>query len=1471
MKRIMIGNDINLKYSVFADQTPEDLSNLKEIKVWLRHETIKALQIEPVFTIVGNVISMDVHAGLHKRTGAYRLFIQYKKNNPSRTPNYDSKSIAQLAFTLVETTEEAGGESACPELEPITIELFGDVGFGSISSGSGNVVVDNDSVILVNGKLTVNVVDSEEYDSDEYKSSSRPASAKQLRIIRELLESEYAKKTDIPDEPDLSGYVQTQTGKGLSSNDYTTLEKNKLENIAAGAEVNVNADWNASEGKSKILNKPDIDGSINSAIVPLKAKTDKIVTTGIGTQFLANDGTYKNVNAFANILEDEEFIGEYNVAQSVYNLYQTTFELSILPKVLGASTIFKISDRPLGFNVYLEVKTFSVSPVLKSALASFTQKGYEIVRVFVDVDLCTKIEVKCLENTSVDNKAVVQLQYVRDFGDILEFTVTVPSGVDASAVSLEFPKLKYNKTKAITLTIDDSYSIWNNVFSIVNKRWVDNEKMSFWNPSDDRTFTYHKDFVFNYNGVNYKKSDGYYPGKALEYSDGAGVNHRLNASVASWAWKLGTRDQIVGWSYPWVTADEARYMFDFGYTLNYHDIQGIAEYGNQYGSTNCGQKLYNEFTKIDAETFFLLTDRVPKVIGNPNGDPNYARMSWLCPLIQYQYAAGLTTDVTGYIPNFKEHKPFSSSALLDDKRIEKLIIRRRFLNELYQDFLDAISSNDSLEKSNQIWNIFGCHRTGAHTSQFLKDLENSYGVSGNDSMWMPSTDEYYEYWFMTQYGKSYKTIDGQKIKFKVYVPCGKNFWFRSISCLLSGISNVTDVSVVSSDNCFGTSFAINDGKLLVNLDFNPELPQRAEKYVSILEADKTKEYAYDDAQYFVQMLKPGIKEAYQSRIDALVSKPVLNSISVNTGATSTESNTVSILFSYSAGAPSHYMLSENPDMSGGVWADFVSNPSFILSSGYGTKTLYAKLKNGFGETSIVSDSINYTEPVLNLTSLLINNGDVSTSNPSVILTFGSVGTATHYMVSASASFTGASWVAFTDNPTFTLDNAVFGIKTVYAKLKNSTVETAAVSDTITLVNPNEIALNSVAINNGDENTASLNVSVSLGITNTPTHYKIGESADLSAVAWQTFNASPLSYTLSGYGTKTVYVQLKNATSSSAILSDSITAIQPVTLNSILINNADVSTDNKTLSVALNYSGGTPTHYMVSDSSSFTGASWLVFTSSPISYTLTDGTAGNKTVYVKLKNSANESFIASDSINFEVIEPDPLSAVVSFLGGNYTNNNKINYEVSSKNGEIINRVKLTASSSYTTKQFKSNSGVLLPWYIELNSSYFASNSETASAIPYIKTDISFVPVLSGDLGPYPDIFISNPSTIDGASYDATLTPSLASKKSRIVFTLPNGTYKFKMLYSVGTGIEISSTDLQYCLYRIDASGIAGTPVQVGATGFTALNNTEFNAEISDILVTDGGTSGNVVFYMYNSKPELYNYRPGINLIKIIKVA
>ena len=52
--------------------------------------------------------------------------------------------------------------------------------------------------------------------------------------------------------------VDKVTGKGLSTNDYTTAEKTKLSGIETGAQKNVQADWAATSGATAILNKPTL-------------------------------------------------------------------------------------------------------------------------------------------------------------------------------------------------------------------------------------------------------------------------------------------------------------------------------------------------------------------------------------------------------------------------------------------------------------------------------------------------------------------------------------------------------------------------------------------------------------------------------------------------------------------------------------------------------------------------------------------------------------------------------------------------------------------------------------------------------------------------------------------------------------------------------------------------------------------------------------------------------------------------------------------------------------------------------------------------------------------------------------------------------------------------------------------------------------------------------------------------------------
>lgn len=80
----------------------------------------------------------------------------------------------------------------------------------------------------------------------------------------------------------LATKVDKEEGKGLSTNDFTTEEKTKLAGIAAGAEVNVNADWNAESGAAQILNKPTIPAAANGSETKINAGTN-ITVTGTGT------------------------------------------------------------------------------------------------------------------------------------------------------------------------------------------------------------------------------------------------------------------------------------------------------------------------------------------------------------------------------------------------------------------------------------------------------------------------------------------------------------------------------------------------------------------------------------------------------------------------------------------------------------------------------------------------------------------------------------------------------------------------------------------------------------------------------------------------------------------------------------------------------------------------------------------------------------------------------------------------------------------------------------------------------------------------------------------------------------------------------------------------------------------------------------------------------------------------------------
>lgn len=91
-------------------------------------------------------------------------------------------------------------------------------------------------------------------------------------------------------------------------------DKTKLNGIAAGAEVNVNADWNATEGDALILNKPTLatvatSGSYNDLTekptiptVDVDNENINLHTTGDGTKSLMDDGKYRKLPVYGKNL-----------------------------------------------------------------------------------------------------------------------------------------------------------------------------------------------------------------------------------------------------------------------------------------------------------------------------------------------------------------------------------------------------------------------------------------------------------------------------------------------------------------------------------------------------------------------------------------------------------------------------------------------------------------------------------------------------------------------------------------------------------------------------------------------------------------------------------------------------------------------------------------------------------------------------------------------------------------------------------------------------------------------------------------------------------------------------------------------------------------------------------------------------------------------------------------------------------------
>lgn len=1185
----------------------------------------------------------------------------------------------------------------------------------------------------------------------------------------------------------------------------------------------------------------DITNVVNEAVKSMNQEINTRLTLAVDSiDDKVDEAVTDKVAKPLIISNTESKAGTYNIGGETLDIYERSIQMLSLPETEGGTKEYVIADEPLGFGLYLNVESF-VASTGKGLNKEFFNFNYDITRFYINSQLQTCVVLKCKNAVNEEVNGLMHIQYCKFWGDVVEFDITLPSSADKEAVSLEIPPLKFNKKMVFSYITDDSYAIYQYIFSAINKRLVAKE----FKLPDGRVLSYHLGMQGKPEFDRYV-SGGYYPEHFAQCTDGAGVKHRYATTVSAWGDKLKDQyiGQDVGMHWPWTSEKEFKFYFDFGFMCAYHDLIGY-----DIDTVNTQE----EFDKCMSDTVALFREyvgRVPKLMVEPNGDHKYIRFcrgNDTVQMISAQSGDPSIRKVYPFKPDFSLGK--------EDVTVERLFAYGNDMtadndNPQYaQDLLDILSGfNTATDRNTIYWLIGSAHRSSHWEAVLIRKMHELYGDIGNDSLWFPTLEEFFEYWYMRENTLSVKTVTETGIHYRMYVPKGTNFFFRDLSVLISGVPSLGGVSVTSGDNVYGTSFAMNDGKLLVNLDFNPLLMERVNKYVEAFEADYNAEYAYDDAYYFVQMLKDGLKEPYLARINKWVSPPVLESFAINGGQDFTQDRNVTLNITYSGQAPSHYMASENANFAGASWVEYTANPTFKLSEGFNAKTVYVKLKNVYGETGTLSDGITLLEPTLTLKGITIDNGAASTIQRNVNVTFDYLGYPTHYMISESSSFTGATWVEFSENPTVQL-SAAYGNKTLYAKLKNATTETVSRSAVIELIDTVTARLNSITINNGDASTDSGNVSVKFETLNTITKYKIGKQADLSDCPdWIVWGGSTVQYDSKiADGNLTVYAQVGNETTESSIKSDSILVVQPVVLAGIALADGKDSFAGYTVPVIFEISQGTPTHYRLSETTAgITSATWLGWKDG-ITYKFS--AIGNKTLYAQVKNALSESGVVNDSIS--LTEP-PVKVLIAF---NAAVNNTVEYSV--VNGDTINQIVMAIHPGYEAKQLKDSQGNLLQWYINYDASKYSNN-----AIFYQNSMNNYISnTTANDEGVYPAAtFMKCQASMKNVSD--------GGNKLRISLNLPAGRYKARILYSPADNFLLEEKYRVNSYYGVFDWETELAIVNVGTEGFTGKGNNQYNNEFE---FTVSGNRRDIDFAAWQEGSPVQGSRPGMNLIELTRLS
>lgn len=419
-------------------------------------------------------------------------------------------------------------------------------------------------------------------------------------------------------------------------------------------------------------------------------------------------------------------------------------------------------------------------------------------------------------------------------GATARITIRCKATVDPSKLpTVEIPPLKYNKSWLFMLTQDDCKpAAFSTTWAAINGK-----------PLSDKYFYNAGQLLWGDLPPNIR-----YLHKTLGSTDGAGNEVRFSptTTLAPDQEKMNDKVSIIlGYQENYyrffakslLVWNNVRHMLNYGWGIAFHNVNIANE-----NSTNM---ISQQLPVAQDSIMKHLDGRGCKMLAEPDGNKAYVTAALQYPPIQ---------TMTAQAGSVKLY-PFKTGGDLHHVLIE------RWFNDVPTYFKNIINEQMLKPKEERMAICVGVHGTDSYWVEFLEWINDTHGKDGDDSVWFPSQEEYYEYNYYRTHGEVLvEQADEQTIELTVHLPVEEHFYYPAVTVNLQGIHPADIVSVETDDAVTGLSYADYGDGIMLNIDCRKYLAEHATHFVEQYEKDKSNASNKADALYFVSMLKESDKK-----------------------------------------------------------------------------------------------------------------------------------------------------------------------------------------------------------------------------------------------------------------------------------------------------------------------------------------------------------------------------------------------------------------------------------------------------------------------------------------------------------------------------------------------------------------------------------------------------------------------------------